>query len=37
MERKGISLPSVQEDEEAIRLVTLAVPQKGLRVGSYPN
>lgn len=31
------SLPSVQEHREAKRLVTLAVLQKGLRVGSYSN
>lgn len=31
------SLPSVQEDGEVERLVTLAVLQKGLRVGSYSN
>lgn len=37
MERRGLSLSSVQGDEEAKRLVTLAVLQKGFRVGSYLN
>lgn len=31
MERRGISLSSVQDDEEAKRLVTLAVLQKGFK------